>query len=499
MSLDLFQVYGGIGISTEDLTSNISILQGIGSPVGADADAASTGSTWHDTTSEQTDKLNFWWKWKTGAGLDKWTQAAPTSYVTAAAAGISWREPVVVLDKVTTLTASLPAGPAPVVDGVTIADGQRVLFGALTDGGGANVYIWHAINGVWVEDTNNETDGDALFVQQGTAAEQEWVFDGLVWFQFGGSSNQEILNIRNFIGKDLAGANYPNYVSTDVIADGIDLRLATSRLDDAIGQLQFTNNFVISDFTPGVIQLPGSGLSTSSVTDITDALNKLDATYGSGIIANITANYSLTGSLEWGTGTLTITDAFNALNNSIGIKSYTGNILTSGQTVTASLEALDLIIGDLNNSSTYTAGGFLSAAALAGNSVQQTVNAFNVEIGALAKDNYTSTGTAAVSTTTPLEPVGAQLTTSEATEIEWVVQVKDSGGKRQSFKVHALTNGTVVDFTTFAIVKTGGNIGGSIGFNVVISSGNIVPQLTPQAGAGNLTFTIKRISYSYLA
>ena len=505
-TVDLFQLYGGIGISTPDLTSSVNILQGIGSPAGSNADAAPSGSIWLDSTSEQTDSLNFWWKWKTGAGLDKWTQAANTSYVQATAAGLTWRAPVVDLNTTITATANLPTPilPAtqPVVDGVTVPDGGRVLFAGLTDGAGPNVYVWS--QGSWVDDSKHQANGDALFVQGGAAAEQEWVFDGTSWFQFGGSSNQEISNIRLFVGKDAAGATYPNYVSNDIVSDGLDLRLAVSQLDDAIGLLQFTNNYVIPDFVPGTIQLPSNGASTSSVTDITDALNLIDSTFGNGSIINTATHYPLTDSLVWAAGgTLTITTAFNELNTAIGNLTYSGvsgTTLTTGQTVTASLNALNNVIGPLANSSAYTNGGFLSTAAISGNSVQQTFDSVNVELGVLANQNYTSVGVAVpVSTNTPLEPVGAQLTPPEATDIEWSVQVKDSSGKRQSFLVHAITDGTNVDFTQYAIVKTGGNIGGSVGFSVDIDAGNIVPSLTTSEGAGNLTATIKRISYSYLA
>lgn len=498
MSLDYFRLYGGIDLSNEALTSNAYILQGAGSPSGAEADDAPVGSTWMDTTS-QTDKLQFWWKHTTGTGLDKWTKAANTAYVDAAVQGISWREPVVAQD--TTLYANSAAFPTTgTIDSVTLVDGDRVLFSNVTAAGDRNVFIWNAGTTSWTEDTNAETDGDAIFIQNGTNAEQQWMFDGTNWFQFGGSSNTEILNVRNFIGKDTAGANFPNYVSNDVVTDGLDLRLATSQLDDAIGLLQFTNNNVIADFVPGTIQDPDNGASTSSTTDITAALNAIDATYGSGAITNTTGNFALNSSMVWGAGTLTLTSALNALNNAVGDRTYTSNfIVTSGQTVAQSIDALDLLLGDVNNSSAYSAGGFLSTAAIAGNSVQQTFDSFNVELGTLAAESYTNTGSATVSTTTPLEPVGAQLATSTATEVEWLVQVKDSGGKRQAFKVHAITNGTVVDWTQFAVIKTGGNIGGSVGFSVAISGGKIVPSLTPQAGAGTLTFTIKRLGYSYLA
>jgi hypothetical protein len=498
MALDLFRLYTGLDVSNEDLTSNAYILQGAGTPAGAEADAAPVGSTWMDTTPE-TDKLQFWWKHTSGTGLDKWTRAANTSYVDAAVQGISWREPVVVQD--TTLYANAAAFDVTgTINGHVLANGDRVLFSNVTAAGDRNVFIWNASTSSWTEDTNAETDGDAVFVQMGTNAEQQWMFDGTNWFQFGGSSNTEILNIRNFVGKDTAGANFPNYVSNDVVTDGLDLRLATSQLDDAIGLLQFTTNNVIADFVPGTIQDPDNGVSTSSTTDITSALNAIDATYGSGVITNTAANYPLTANMIWNGGTLTLTSALNELNNATGSRNYTSSfIVTSGQTVTASIDAIDLILGDINNSSVYSAGGFLSTAAIAGNSVQQTFDSFNVELGTLAAQTYINTGSATVSTTTPLEPVGAQLATSTATEIEWLVQVKDSAGKRQAFKVHAITNGTTVDWTQFAVIKTGGNIGGSVGFSVAISGGNIVPSLTPQAGAGNLTFTIKRLGYSYLA
>ena len=505
-TLDLFQLYGGIGISTPDLTSTVNILQGIGSPAGANADAAPSGSIWLDSTSEQTDSLNFWWKWKDGTGLDKWTQAANTSYVQATAAGLTWRAPVLDVNSSITATANLPVvvAPAtqPVVDGVTVPDGGRVLFAGLTDGSGPNVYVWNGT--AWVDDSKPQVNGDALFVQSGPAAEQEWVFDGTHWFQFGGSSNQEIANIRLFVGKDSAGNTYPNYVSHDIVTQSNDLRLAVSQLDDAIGLLQFTNNYVIPDFVPGTIQLPSNGASTSSITDITDALNLIDATFGNGSITNTATHYPLTGNLQWAVGgTLTITTAFNELNNAIGNLTYSGvagTTLTTGQSVTASLNALNDIVGPIANSSVYTNGGYLSTAAISGNSIQQNFDAVNIELGALANQNFTSTGVVVpVSTNTPLEPVGSQLSPSDATDIEWSVQVKDSSGKRQSFLVHAITDGTNVDYTPYAIVKTGGNIGGSIGFSVDIVAGKIVPSLTPAAGAGNLTATIKRLSYSYLA
>ncbi len=499
MSLDLFRVQLGLDLLNEDYTSSAHVLHGDGTPSGSRANDAPIGSIWMNTIADS-DELNLWWKHTAGTGLDKWSQGVSTDYVSNLVQGISWREPARVLDD--TVYADSSAFPTTgIIDGVTLTDGDRVLFTNVTAGTDNNIWLWDAVGSSWSEDPNQETSGDSLFVLEGTYGEQQWTYNGTDWFQFGGTTANEVTNLRLFVGKDTTGNNYPNYVSEDVVSDGNDLRLGISQLDDAVGQLQFSNNYVISDFTPGTIQLPGSGASTSSTTDITAALDALDATYGSGLVTNITASYALTDEMSWHVnGTLTLTDAFNALNNAIGSRELTNNFIVSdSQSITDSLDQIDTILGDIDNSSEYTSGGFLSASSIAGNNVQETFDSFNIEIGDLSTNNYSNNGSATVSTTTVLEPIGAQLLASEVTEVTWQVQIKDSSNRRQAFHVHALTDGTTVDYTRYAVLKTGGNIGGSIGFNVAINSGRIEPTLTPAAGAGNLTFTIKRLGYSYLA
>lgn len=495
MSLDLFRIYDGLDITNSDLSSNAYVIQGAGAPGTAQLTIdAPVGSVWMDTTAE-TDKLQFWWKHASGSGVDKWSQGASIAYVQALAAGITWRAPVVALDNVTT---SLPTGVgAEVVDGVTANTGDRVLFAGLTSG--ANVYIWDGA--AWVQDTNTATDGDSLFVQGGTSADQQWTFSGTSWIQMGGATNVEVDNIRSFVGKDAAGTGMPQYVSNDIVIDGVDLRLGVSALDNVLGTLTFGTASVLSDIDKGTISITGSVLSTY---DVTSALKALDNTYGGGAITN-TSGFPLTSNMQWNGGALTITSALNALNTATGNLTFTN--VTSGytlvnspvMTVTSALDALNSELGALGNSSSYTAGGFLSTAAISGNNVQQNFNAINVEVGALATQNLTSSGTAAVSVTTPMEPTGVQLTPGEATEVVWQVQVKDGSGKRQAFMVHYVTDGTASDHSIYAVTRIGGNIGGNIGFAVAINGGKIEPSLTPAAGAGELTFSIKRISYSYLA
>lgn len=108
-----------------------------------------------------------------------------------------------------------------------------------------------------------------------------------------------------------------------------------------------------------------------------------------------------------------------------------------------------------------------------------------------------STGSAPALTTTSLD---GDIPVSVATEIKWMLQIKDSTTNRQAFEIHALTDGTDVSYTTYALLKRG-NIGGNIGFDVTLAGSPATWDitLTPNAGAGTLTYTLKRISFSFLA
>jgi len=166
MAIDLFRL--DLGLSIEDATSEAHILQGLGAP-GGDAsvqDAAPIGSVFMRTNTE-TDNLQFYYKWTTANNSSAdWRQTASKDYVDAVAAGLSWREPALVLDDTTyadITAAETAANVGDTVDGITIAVGDRILLTDLTSGND-NVYIVSGGTGAWTftEDTNLATDGDAI-------------------------------------------------------------------------------------------------------------------------------------------------------------------------------------------------------------------------------------------------------------------------------------------------------------------------------------------------
>lgn len=491
--------YFGItqGLSIDDTL----VLQGTGAPGSStDTNNAPVGSVYmrNDTNATSGElNLQLYWKHTTGSGTNKWTLATSKDYVDAMQQGLSWREPATVkIDTADTLANILATinGNAGVEQGETLVAGDRILLSDVSDVN-QNVFVVGGTqpNLTLTEDSNTLTDGDALLITNGTHADEQWTYDlaGTAWIQFGGAtSNVELAFIRAFIGKDVPGGvglGLPDYGSNDIVVDSNSLESEIGRLDDAVGTLTFTSPNVLTSYSD---TFP----TTPAVADITTNLAAIDAAFGTGAITNQGAGYVLTDDLLWGpAGALTVTGAVDALNTQIGDRNYTGNILTDGQTVTASLEALDVIVGDLNNSSVYTTGGYLTPVQLAGNSVQATVDSFNQAIGDLVDQGYTNT----VTNITTITPVDNTLPTSVATEALWLLQYRlaSNGARRAAMEIHAVTDGTNVDFSTFARQRLGAVISGVV-VDVTINAGNWEVNVTSTSA---INVTTKRLGFSLLA
>lgn len=95
-------------------------------------------------------------------------------------------------------------------------------------------------------------------------------------------------------------------------------------MSETAGRITLVNN-LIGD----------AGMSTD-INDIRNILGSTDGeTYLTGL--NNKTNFYVFSTLD---SNPTVTETFNALNTQIGIRDYTGSILTDGQTITASLQAL---------------------------------------------------------------------------------------------------------------------------------------------------------------
>lgn len=388
MALDLFRIIKGLNIQSDDLSQSANILLGTGAP-GGDAgshDAATVGSIYLRTDVD-TDGLQLYWKQGTANTAADWKQGTDKAYVDAVAQGLSWREPALVRDNTvyaTIAAAQTAANVANTANGVTIQAGDRLLFSNLTTGND-NVYVVSGSTGAWTftEDTNLATDGDAILIQSGTHAEQQWVFDGTTWIQFGSDLSTELAYVRAFIGKTAAGNEMPTYSSTNVVTQ-------SGSLETAIGEA--------------------------------------DAAFGDGEITNDGGTNVLTDDMSWGAaGTLTVTGALNQLNDAVS------------PLVQESLET----------------------------------------IGAQTATVLTTIDTIAV---------------ADATQVKWMVQVRATGtpANRRAVEIHAITDGTNVDHTEYAILNLGSAIAG-LDFNVAISGANLI--LTVNSTSG-VDYVVQRIAYS---
>ncbi len=507
MALDLFRVIDGVAIQLDDLSAEAWQLIGDGAPIGTSGYTADApiGSTWQRTDVE-TDKLNLYWKHADTDSATDWIQAASKDYVDTAVQGISWREPVRYLDgnsyaSVAAALADMNADDILTGEG-TVAAGDRILFPSMGAGdGGPNVFIVGGSTGAWTltEDTNEETDGDAVLVNEGSSADEQWIFDGTNWIQFGGAgSATELTNIRDYIGKPAPGAVLPQYQSNLILSDNDNLTTAAGKLDLHLGDAQYTSNNIVTDFTPNYTNAAPTDWTGEAGDNITDAISAIDSQFGNGLITNITGNYALGDELGWNAaGTLTLTDALEALNNALGDRTYTNdNLVTDGQTVAQSIDAIDTELGDLNTAGSWTADGLIDQATLATNTVQGNIDAINQEVGDLSDQNYENTVNN-ITVLTELE--SGALSDTTASEVLWHVQVRSSAtsGNRRAFLVHALTEpgSNAADWNRSSVVRLGGSVG-NLNINVTVNAGVWSFSMTPTA---SVNVTLKRYSYSYLA
>lgn len=241
MALDFHELDRGLALSDGGDVRRSYIIPFAGPPGGGDADVVVVGSMAQDYTNG-----DLYVKITAGAGSDKWRRIANIDDVTS---GSSWREPALVRDD--TLYADITAAEtaanvADLVDGVTIAATDRLLFTNLTSGN-ENVYIVSGSTGAWTftEDTNLATEGDTLYIEDGTDAGKTFVFNGTIWVQSNQSDLDELAFIRTFIGKTAAGSETPTYTSTNHVANADNLEVAIGKLDAQFGAELAAGNFIL--------------------------------------------------------------------------------------------------------------------------------------------------------------------------------------------------------------------------------------------------------------
>lgn len=238
MSNDMFRIERGL-----EIDSLAQYLVGSGTPgsgPGGDTNSAPVGSVYTNTADG-----SIWTKITPGSFSADWQRMASETYVNnALGSTVTWREPALVRDAVsTTVPVGTPSSPI-IVDGVSVGNGGRVLFSSISGGGGKNVYVYNLSAGTFAEDSNNESSGDSLYIQSGTSAGKTYVFNGTSWVQTDQASVDELGFVRSFVGKASSGSSMPTYTTTNFVVAGSALATAVSALDTELGANVSVGNFV---------------------------------------------------------------------------------------------------------------------------------------------------------------------------------------------------------------------------------------------------------------
>ncbi len=422
MAADFFRVYRGL-----ELDEVAQFLTGTGAPgASGDTSTAPRGSYFTDTTSG-----DLYMKVAAGTGTDKWKRMATEDYVsTVASTGLSWREPVDVIDTTATSVISLKADldADDLIQGVPVTLGMRILGAGVT--GNKNIFVVSGTSGDWTltEDLNPESSGDTTYVVGGADAGKTYQYDGSDWIWIQGSASDEDAFIRAFIGKDGAGNELPSYTSTTVVANNDSLETAVGKLD---AESAYANAFMgksasgseLPDYTSVNIVADGDNLEV--------AIGKLDAEIG-GTVAN-------------------------------------GEVILAANTVNQNVTALDGEVASINDYLGKTAGDGTpdytgTTYVVDGDSLTTAVNKLDAAIAA----------TSLTSTLTNVTSISA-VDTVAAVAAEWDVYVRETATptRIRSFKVFAMHNGTNVDSTIFATLTRGGTITG-FQATVTLSGGSLV-------------------------
>ncbi len=229
-----------------------------------------------------------------------------------------------------------------------------------------------------------------------------------------------------------------------------------------VSEFDYINTFIgktsVGDVTPTYT----SEYALTDAQSLVTSLDAIDLLIGDGTITNQDTDYVLTDDLATaGTnglnGTYSITAALDAINTAIGQRDYTTGtgypIASDSESIATSLEALNLAIYALNQS------------------IKGSVST-DPEV-------YATADTVAF---------------ADASEVKWIVQVRDTAtpGNIRAVEVHAVTDGTTVDFTRYAETILGDSVAG-FGLQVIISGTDIVLQLK---ATNNYDFAIKRVAQS---
>lgn len=435
--------------------------------------------------------------------------AATKAYVDASRQGLDTKDSVRVA---TTGNVALTGATTTVIDGITLAVGDRVLVKDQTTGSENGIYVF--ATGAWSRaidaNTNTKvTSGLFVFVESGTVnSDSGWVLttDGAItlgttalsFTQFSGAgqitTGAGLTKVGNTI--DVGTASSSRIV---VNADNIDLALVTQTDTNGTAGINFIQSItkdsygrvsgrVLADVRTGtteqtgILQLTDSTSSTSTTTAATP--NSVKTSWDLANAALARSGGSMTGKLNLASATTSLVsvnigagtaDPTTQVNGDFWVNN--GNIKYNNGTTTKTLAFLDSTItgnaanvtgivagtnggtGVNNGSRTITLGGNLT-----------TSGAFNTTFTVTATTSLTLPTTGTLATQDWAQPVNARLTSISG----WTADQVTTAGALPTASTGFVTKASATTFSTVGSTGTG---------NVVLANGPTLTGTTTMASA----------------
>lgn len=280
------------------------------------------------------------------------TDATTKQYVDSVANGLSWKQSVITAS---TADIDLTTGGLLTIDGVTVADGDRVLVKDQTSVPQNGIYIAHT--GSWTRSPDmdattpiNEINGAATFIEQGTTqADTAWVqtadvqtlgTDPVIWTQFAGLGSYTAGN-----GLTLTGNQFSLTSPVSIANGGTNLSTIPANGELLIGN---GTDYTLAGLTAGtgISITPGPGSITiaataSGVTSVTGTANEITAAPTTGaVVLSLPTTLIVPGSLE-----VTTTFQVDTFTPNSALYATTGGQVVS----TAALTDGQVLIGSTGN------------------------------------------------------------------------------------------------------------------------------------------------------
>ena len=317
------------------------------------------------------------------------------SYVDNLLSGLYWKEACQVL-----LSSNVDiSGPGATLDGITMVANMRVLLTGQSTGTENGIYSWNGASAAMTRtsdaDAFADLDSAAVFIKQGTKADQGWVqtaelssFASQTWSQFSNTSGGRQAGTGLALSGNTMNVNYDNssvgvngsdqlYIKASGITDGMlagsisNTKLANSSVTVASGNgltgggsaslggsttlsLQADGGSLtvggsgvkIADLGVDTAQIAADAIETAKILDANVTLAKLEAVTSAKILVGNASNRPAAVSLS-GDATLSNAGAMTIANNAINsVKISDANVtLAKLENVTAG----QFIVGNASN------------------------------------------------------------------------------------------------------------------------------------------------------